>query len=189
MNKTADRYFDMAYEYHVAALTLYYSLFDASYLYNPTVYMLRHSIELLLKGLIIREEKKNKRVAASKIKIRSRPLNSIHSLLVLWNHFKSLYPMQEDDILKLNNAIRKLNKKDFASDRYRYPYKKDGTPISVEPVVIEMADKAPDLEDGIPYIIQSQQDTKLISKGSTLMMDLRTLFEEMEILFDISAKD
>lgn len=24
MNKTADRYFDMAYEYHVAALTLYY---------------------------------------------------------------------------------------------------------------------------------------------------------------------
>ena len=65
----------------------------------------------------------------------------------------------------------------------------DGTPISVEPVVIEMADKAPDLEDGIPYIIQSQQDTKLISKGSTLIMNLRTLFEEMEILFDISAKD
>ena len=83
MNKTAKRYFDMAYEYHVAALTLYYSLFDASYLYNPTAYMLRHSIELLLKGLIIREEKKKRRVAALKIKINGRSLNSIHSLLVL----------------------------------------------------------------------------------------------------------
>ena len=189
MNKTAKKYFDMAYEYHVAALTLYYSLFDASYLYNPTAYMLRHSIELLLKGLIIREEKKERRVAALKIKINGRPLNSIHSLLVLWNYFKSLYSIPEDEILKLDNAIQKLNKKDFASDRYRYPYKKDGSPISVEPVVIEMADKTPDLEVGIPYIIQSQQDTKLISKGSTLMMDLKTLFEEMEVLFDISEKD
>ena len=188
MNKTASRYFDMAYEYHVAALTLYYSLFDASYLYNPTAYMLRHSIELLLKGLIIREEKTKRRVAASKIKINGRSLNSIHSLLVLWNYFKSFYAIPEKEILKLNNAIRKLNKKDFASDRYRYPYKKNGTPISVEPVVIEMADKAHDLADGIPCIIQSQQDIKLISKGSTLIMDLKTLFEELEILFDIAKK-
>ena len=189
MNTTANRYFDMAYEYHVAALTLYYSLFDASYLYNPTVYMLRHSIELLLKGLIIREEKKNRRVAASKIKINGRPLNNTHSLLVLWNYFKSIYPISEDDILTLNTAISKLNKKDFSSDRYRYPYKKNGTPIPVEPVVFEIADKAPDLEKGIPYIIQSQHEVKIASKGSSLMMDIKTLFEEIEILFDISEAD
>ena len=94
-----------------------------------------------------------------------------------------------NDILKLNTAISKLNKKDFSSDRYRYPYKKNGAPIPVEPVVFEIADKAPDLEKGIPYIIQSQHEVKIASKGSSLMMDIKTLFEEIEILFDISEAD
>ena len=189
MNKTANRYFDLAYEYHVAALTLYYSLFDAPYLYNPTMYMLRHSIELLLKGLIIREEKKKRRIAASKIKPNGRLMNRTHSLLDLWNYFKSLYPISENDIIKLNNAIRKLNKKDFSSDRYRYPYKKNGTPITVEPVTFDISDKAPDLAEGVPSIIQSQHDVKLFSKGAALMVDIKTLFEEIEILFNISEED
>ena len=61
MNKTAQKYFDLAYEYHIAALSLYRSLFDASYLYNPTAFNLRHSVELLLKGLIIKETQKHKK--------------------------------------------------------------------------------------------------------------------------------
>lgn len=53
MNKSAQRYVDLAFEYHVAAMTLNTQIFDAPYLYNPTVYLLRHTIELLLKGLVI----------------------------------------------------------------------------------------------------------------------------------------
>lgn len=56
MNKSAQRYIDLAFEYHVAAMTLNTQIFDAPYLYNPTGYLLRHTIELLLKGLIIDEE-------------------------------------------------------------------------------------------------------------------------------------
>lgn len=69
MNKTAQKYFDMAFEYHVAALTLHVNISDAPYLYNPTAFLLRHSIELLLKGLIIRETQKARRIAANRITI------------------------------------------------------------------------------------------------------------------------
>ena len=188
MNKTAQKYFDMAYEYHVAALSLYYSLFDASYLYNPTAFNLRHSVELLLKGLIIRETQKRKKVAAKDIKIGKCKLNQSHSLLALWNHFKDLYPMNEDNIAKLDKSIQKLNKKDFGSDRYRYPYKKNGQPIPVEPVAFDISGKSPDLEEGIPYIIQTSSDAKVVTSGAVLLLDLKTLFEEMEILFDISEE-
>ena len=90
MNKTAQKYFDLAYEYHVAALSLYRSLFDASYLYNPTAFNLRHSVELLLKGLIIKETQKHQKIAAKNIKIGKCKLNQSHSLLELWNYFKRL---------------------------------------------------------------------------------------------------
>ena len=55
MNKIAGRYFDMAFEYHISALTLYTNLFDLPYLYNPTTFLLRHCTELLLKGMIIKK--------------------------------------------------------------------------------------------------------------------------------------
>lgn len=188
MNKTAQRYFDMAFEYHIAALTLHISIFDAPYLYNPTAFLLRHSIELLLKGLIIRETQKSRRIATNRITIGSRKLNQIHSLESLWNHFKTLYPISEEDVVALNKAIEKLNKKDIGSDRYRYPYKKHGQSIPVEPVVFDISDKAPDLETGIPFIIETPNNSKVITKGSVLLMEMKTLIEEMEILFDISEE-
>ena len=58
MNRSAKHYFDLAYEYQISALTLYTQIFSASYLYNPTAFLFRHSIELLLKGLIITEVKR-----------------------------------------------------------------------------------------------------------------------------------
>ena len=61
MNKSAQRYIDMAFEYHVAAMTLNTQIFDAPYLYNPTVFLLRHTVELILKGLVINEERSEER--------------------------------------------------------------------------------------------------------------------------------
>lgn len=188
MNKTAQKYFDLAYEYHLAALTLYNNLFNASYLYNPTAFNLRHSIELLLKGLIIKETQKHKKISAQKITIGKCRLNQAHSLLSLWNHFKMLYPINEESIERLNKAIQKLNKKDFGAERYRYPYKKNGQSIPVEPVIFDISEKAPDLEQGIPYIIQTPSDIKIVASGAVLLLDLQTLFDEMEILFDLSEQ-
>ena len=188
LNKTAQQYFDIAYEYHVATLTLYMSIFEAPYLYNPTAFLLRHSIELLLKGLIIKETQKSRRIAANKITIGNRKLNQTHSLLSLWNHFKTLYPIPEERIIALNKAIEKLNKKDIGADRYRYPYKKQGQPIPVEPIVFDTSKKAPDLEDGIPYIIETPTDSKVITKGPVLLTEMKTLIEEMEILFSLSEE-
>ena len=44
MDKSAQRYIDLAFEYHVAAMALNSQIFDAPYLYNPTAYLLRHTI-------------------------------------------------------------------------------------------------------------------------------------------------
>lgn len=140
----------MAFEYHIAALTFHVNTFDAPYLYNPTAFLLRHSIELLLKGLIIRETQKARRI----ITIGNRKLNQTHSIGILWNHFKNLYQIPEGSVVALNKAIEKLNKKDIGSERYRYPYKKQRQPIPVEPVVFDISKKSPDLEDSIPFIIQ-----------------------------------
>ncbi len=189
MNRTAQRYFDFAHEYYVAALTLHLNIFEAPYLYNPTAFLLRHSIELLLKGLIIRETHKIKIIAANKIKVEGSKLNNCHSLLSLWNYFKKLHPLDEENIKKLNDAIKKLNKKDFGSQRYRYPYKKNGQPIPVEPVAFDLSGKSPDLEEGIPFLIETADDAEVIAKGHILLMDIQTLLEQMEILFDLSEED
>ena len=188
MNKTAQKYFDMAFEYHVAALVLHVSIFETPYLYNPTAFLLRHSIELLLKGLIIRETQKARRIAANRITIGNRKLNQTHSVGTLWNHFKTLRQIPEESVVSLNRAIEKLNKKDISSDRYRYPYKKQGQPIPVEPVVFDISEKAPDLEDGIPFVIQTPTDSKVITKGSVLLMEMKKLIEETEILFSLAEE-
>ena len=189
MNRTAQRYFDLAHEYHVAALTMHLNIFETPYLYNPTAFLLRHSIELLLKGLIIREIQKRKRIAANKIKVEGLKLNKCHSLLSLWNYFKKLYPVSEESVEALTKALKKLNKKDFGSERYRYPYKKNGQPIPVEPIAFDLSGKSPDLEDGIPFLVETADDVKVITKGPVLLMDMKTLLEEMELLFDLSEEN
>lgn len=170
MNKTAQKYFDMAFEYHVAALTLHVNIFDAPYLYNPTAFLLRHSIELLLKGLIIREAQKARRITANRITIGGRKLNQTHSVGLLWNHFKTLYHIPEGSVVSLNKAIEKLSKKDIGADRYRYPYKKQGQPNPYRTQVVFVHPRKHPLEDGIPYIIETPTDSKVITKGPVLLI-------------------
>lgn len=188
MNKTADRYFDLAFNYHISAVILYTNLFESPYLYNPTAFLLRHCVELLLKGLIIRETQKARRIAATRIAIYNRKLNNIHSPLELWNYFKDIYSLSEEDMEILDKAIKKLNKKDEISTRYRYPYKKNGRAVPIEPVTFDVSDTFPDLADGIPYIIQTSSETKIITKGSSLLLDMKALFDAVEILFKISEQ-
>ncbi len=192
MNKSAQRYIDMAFEYHVSALTLYTSIFDAPYLYNPTIFLLRHTVELVLKGLIIHSEKGKHQVSIKNINAGGKNINSQHSLLALWNHFNKIASpiIEADDFTLIHSAISKLDKKDFSSTRYRYPYKRGGaktllqTPL--EPVEINVADKAPDLADGIPWIAISSGRVGTVDKGNRLLCDLISLFDVVELLFELA---
>lgn len=188
MGKTQNKYFDLAFEYHVAALSLYTQMFEAPYLYNPTSYLLRHTIELLLKGLIVQELKNRKmKTAINNIKIGSKKMNAIHSVLILWNHYKDMSTsLTKRQTKTIEIALKKLDKKDFSSTRYRYPYDKSGTPIPIEPVAFDLSGKAPDLELGIPYIIQNTEQVAIIEKGRLLIQDVSLLFDVTEILFELS---
>ena len=59
MHKQVKAFYDMAFEYHIAAVTLWMQIVSAPYLYNPISYLLRHTIELQLKGLIVCELRKD----------------------------------------------------------------------------------------------------------------------------------
>ena len=62
-------------------------------------------------------------------------------------------------------TIKKIDIKDFSSTRYRYPFDKTGKSMDVMPVDIYTGDKAPDLEVGIPSIIQFGDRVGIIEKG------------------------
>lgn len=194
MNKSAQRYVDLAFEYHVAAMTLNTQIFDAPYLYNPTVYLLRHTIELLLKGLVIDEEKQRHRISIKEIKVGKKNINSQHSLLSLWLYLSELTSLglKKEDIKIIGSVITKLDAKDFSSTRYRYPYKgSKAEPLRqmpLEPVAISIADKAPDLSDGIPWVAIYTDRVGVVDKGSKLLCELKDLFDVAELLFASSEK-
>lgn len=194
MDKSAQRYIDLAFEYHVAAMTLNSQIFDAPYLYNPTAYLLRHTIELLLKGLIINEEKRKHHISIKKIKVGKKNINAQHSLLSLWAHLNKLASpaFEKSDIVLIRSVITKIDKKDFSSTRYRYPYKgskdKPIKQIPLESVAISITDLVPDLSEGIPRIAIRANQVGVVSKGGKLLCEMKDLFDIIETLFKFSEE-
>lgn len=194
MDKSAQRYIDLAFEYHVAAITLNTQIFDAPYLYNPTAYLLRHTIELLLKGLVINEEKRKHRISIKEIKVGKKNISAQHSLLSLWLYLNELTSLAfgKDDISLIGRVIAKLDKKDFSSTRYRYPYKgskdKPIRQIPLEPVEISINDLAPDLSDRVPWIAIRANQVGVVGKGSKLLCEMKDLFDVVELLFMLSEE-
>ena len=192
MNRSAKRYIDWAYEYQVAALTLYTQIATAPHLYNPTIFLLRHTIELQLKGLIIGEVKRSSNIRIDEIKIgkQNRKLNQAHSLLELWE--KYVVVVQEeidfDDFSLINKVIKKLNRKDPGSDRYRYPQSKKKQNFATEPIQLVFSGKAPDLADGIPYVMIADGGSAVVEKGALLLQDLVDIIEVTELLFGFAER-
>ena len=192
MNKSAKRYNDWAYEYQVAALTLYAQLATAPHLYNPTIFLLRHTIELQLKGLIIGEIKRSSNTRIDDIKIgkQNRKLNQAHSLLELWEKYIAVVQGEIDtnEISRINRVIKKLNRKDPGSDRYRYPQSKRKQNFATEPIQLDFSGKAPDLAEGIPYVMIADGTPVIIEKGPHLLQDLNDIIEVTELLFNLSER-
>lgn len=192
MNKSAKRYIDWAYEYQVAALTLYTQLATAPHLYNPTIFLLRHTIELQLKGLIIGEIKRSSNTRIDDIKIgkQNRKLNQAHSLLELWEKYIVVVQSEidADKISLINRVIKKLNRKDPGSDRYRYPQSKRKQNFATEPIQLDFSGKVPDLAEGIPYVMIADGNPVIIEKGPHLLQDLNDIIEVTELLFNLSER-
>lgn len=194
MNATSKRYFEMAYEYQIAALTLYTQIPSASYIYNPTAYLFRHAIELILKGLIIAEEKKSRRVRVDEIMVGNKKLDEIHSLYELWYKYTSLNKQIDlSSKIFIDKTIGKFNNRDPFSERFRYPRskktkKKNSRNYPLEPVLISYADKSPDLEDGIPFLIETNNSAAVVERGAYLLQEINDIVLTTELLFDLSEK-
>ena len=87
----------------------------------------------------------------------------------------------------VDKSMNKLDKKDFTSTRYRYPFDKNDKEINIEPIDINSGDVVPDLSIGIPNIIvnTSYNNVKIISKGARLIQETLVLFDVAEILFHL----
>lgn len=182
MHKQVKAFYDMANEYHIAAASLWVNIVDSPYLYNPVSFLLRHTIELQLKGLIVSELRKDcNSLKISEIKIPSEKkdlkMDSVHSLKTLWNYFQGLYKshrilVDEEEFRKCEKALSKINKKDFSSTRYRYPFTKQDVSINLEPIDIRFCDSAPDISTRIPVLATNGEKLSVIKKGSQTWLEI-----------------
>ena len=195
MHKQVKAFYDMANEYHIAAASLWVNIVDSPYLYNPVSFLLRHTIELQLKGLIVSELRKDcNSLKISEIKIPSEKkdlkMDSVHSLKTLWNYFQGLYKshrilVDEEEFRKCEKALSKIDKKDFSSTRYRYPFTKQDVSINLEPIDIKFCDSAPDISTRIPVLATNGEKLSVIKKGSRLIADTQVIFDVTEYLFGL----
>lgn len=191
MHKQIRGYFDMAQDYHIAAASLWMQIMDAPYLYNPIRYLLRHTIELLLKGLIVMELRKDdKQLVLKNVRIGSRPMNNSHSLNGLWEHYKQLASshniiLDSSDKCFIDKVITKADKNDVNSAKYRYSVDKDDKVLNLQPIGIQSGRIAPDLALGVPSIVQCDKKVEILNKGQELMQEGMDLFEVVELLFQL----
>lgn len=164
---------------------------ECTYLYNPISYLLRHTIELQLKGLIVCELRKdNSFLKISEIKTPVGKMNTVHSVKALWEYYQQLcqeYKLQMDDSdhQLCMRVLSKIDKKDFSSTRYRYPFSKKDSTITLESIKISFDDKAPDLSSGMPsLVIGETEEIGVISKGMRLIRDTEDIFDVVEVLFE-----
>lgn len=115
-------------------------------------------------------------------------IDSIHSLMTLWKYYQELYKshrilVNEDEFRKCESVLSKIDKKDFSSTRYRYPFTKQNRSISLEPIDVRFDDIISDISSGIPVLVTNGQKVGVIKKGSRLIADIKVIFDVVEYLF------
>lgn len=195
MDKTVKRFYDLANNYHVAAFTLWVQIVDAPYIYNPTIYLLRHTAELLLKGLIIKETLHiNPKFDFNELVIedgsKKVKLNLCHSLSCLWDNYQSLHTKNRlipcyDKSQKslINKTFRFIDNIDYNSTTFRYPYTKKGKSIVIEPLNLDISGKSIEIGKTPPTIMQFGKTVCVIKKGNRYIQNATLLFETVELLF------
>ncbi len=183
--KRYDRYINLAFEYHVAALLLWHSIVDSPYLYNPCMFLARQTIELLLKGLIYHD---CRNIVGAKIESckKRRSIDNTHNLSALWDYcVQNMQPRDlpsPDDVSKIGKAIKQFAKRDIDSTKYRYPETKNPcTNLKLEPIRIDRNPTAfPELGNTPPIVVSSQSNKiGIVTSGAT---DLKRGYEVFELI-------
>lgn len=193
--KVLQDYYDLACDYYMGAVALWKDIVRSDHLFSPTVFLLRHSLELVLKLLII-----NEAISGSYFDSlhsimffhdgKDRRMDSIHTLMPLWRAYKDFslsrrlileFSDSEADIIE--NIFSYWDKIDEHSTYYRYPYSKDGCSNKVEPLDIELADVSPEIGRRATIIISNDSDVTYIKKGERYLSKVIELFEAAKILF------
>ena len=127
--------------------------------------------------------------------VGKRKLNETHSLGELWNKYNSVKQRPCDPTMQafIDKTIKKFNSSDPFAERFRYPRskqtkKKDSHNYPLEPVQINHVDKAPDLADGIPFLILDNGEAAIIERGSYLLQELNDIVQTTEFLFDLAEE-
>lgn len=182
-------YFNLAFDYHVGAVALWQNIVPSDFLFSPVVFLLRHSIELLLKALIINEAVSDVYLdSPNGIVImhdgRKRRIDSIHSLIPLWTAYKELalshkliLDFSDIEVNVLEDNFSYWDNIDENSTYYRYPYNKDGGANKVEPIGISLVEAVPAIGKRIPYIICNDLDVRYIKKGEQHLFKVKELFD------------
>ena len=185
------RYFDLAFQYNVAAASLWISINEAPYLFNPCMFLARHTVELLLKGLIYRDCD-NAAIITIAVGKTNKALDSIHDLLLLWQCYldkkqPSLFPTDEVSE-RICKAIRQVNKIDADSTKYRYPERK--RPVSVlnmEPIRLSKeSDAISELTNSVPVLLITHNKAAVLKSGKTSLKRGLNIFDLIEDLFQIA---
>lgn len=108
----------------------------------PVAYLLRHSLELIVKSLILQEvDNQNINVSKPEViynhKTKKFDISRTHSISVLFDKFVEIQESKvingqqlfgyDDSLLKeLSRVINEIDKIDHTSDIYRYPISKNG---------------------------------------------------------------
>lgn len=194
MQSVVKNFYKLSSHYYSSAQILWAEIFNMPCIYNPTIYLLRHSTELALKGLIVKEFLfLDPYLATKNIEIKngasSRKLDATHSLLCLWENYKELYlnshlvaryDLKQKQIIE--KAITFFDKKDFDSTLFRYPYNRKWEPIVIEHLDFDTSGKAPELKSTPPKIIICEGEVATIKKGSRYLQQTQQLFNATELL-------
>lgn len=191
VKKKYKRYFDLAFQYHIAAASLWISIIEAPYLFNPYMFLARHTVELLIKGLIYRDCDNVARITIAVGKM-NKTLDNTHDLLLLWgcyldNKQPSLFPTEEES-KRICKAIRQVNRIDADSTKYRYPEtKRSVSVLNMEPIrMAKDSEICPELSNCVPQIMMSHNKVTVLEAGSVHLKRGRDIFDLIEDLFKIA---
>lgn len=199
--KDSQQFYEMGYHYHISAITLWIKVLDYPDYYNPSLYLLRHAIELLLKGIIIKQSGMSFVEVSNNVVFyegkKKKKITDIHSIKVLWCKFKELNlnndflynytnAFSEKELNEIDLTIEKYDKVDYNSIYYRYPFKSDGRKTDIEPVrikkdinVVNELKKYPQyiIEDGEKISSISTQSVSNLKKGQELFDVAEAIFK------------
>lgn len=177
------------------AVALWKDIVRSDHLFSLTVFLLRHSLELVLKLLIINEVVSGSYFdSVHSIMFfhdgKNSRMDRIHTLMPLWKAYKDFsssrrlileFSDSEADIIE--NTFSYWDKIDEHSTYYRYPYSKDGSSNKVEPLDIGLADVSPEIGRRSTVIISNDSDVRYIKKGEKYLSKVTELFEAAKMLF------